>query len=144
MLVLVDTSVWSLALRRHAGDLSPAEKRIVAELGHLIEEGRAQLIGPVRQELLSGIRESAQYERLREHLRGFPDQPLEGADFEYAAQLSNQCRRTGVTGSVVDLLICAIAVKRNWPVFTTDQDFRNYAEVLPFKPHRPREIIKGK
>jgi predicted nucleic acid-binding protein len=139
VLILIDTSVWSLALRRQERDLNPEEKRISGELRHLIEEGRAQLIGPVRQELLSGIREAAQYERLRRQLRGFPDTPLETTDFEHAARSGNQCRAAGVAGSLVDFLICAIAIQRNWPIFTIDHDFRGYAKILPIKLHAPRE-----
>lgn len=50
MNVLVDTSVWSLALRRAPRNLSSAEKAIVAEVAGLIDEGGAKLIGLVRQE----------------------------------------------------------------------------------------------
>jgi Arc/MetJ family transcription regulator len=54
-----------LALRRKIQDLNAAEKASVAELTELIEEGRARIIGLIRQELLSGIKNSAQYEKLR-------------------------------------------------------------------------------
>ena len=72
MQVLVDTCIWSLALRLQTRHLNASEALLREELGNIVEEGRAQLIGPIRQELLSGIREAAQFERLREHLRGFP------------------------------------------------------------------------
>jgi len=61
MMVLVDTSVWSVALRRQAGQLTAGEGAVREELAELIREGRARLIGPVRQEVLSGIRTEAQY-----------------------------------------------------------------------------------
>jgi hypothetical protein len=54
MLVLVDTPVWSLALRRQSRDLSERERSITQALEELIRDGRVQLIGVVRQELLSG------------------------------------------------------------------------------------------
>lgn len=63
--VLVDTSVWSLALRRQAKGLNPAERAAVAELTNLIKEGRVRIIGLVRQELLSGLRAASRYENLR-------------------------------------------------------------------------------
>ena len=56
MRVLVDTSVWSLALRRSARSLSPAEQRLTALLRELIHEGRAAMVGPVRQEILAATR----------------------------------------------------------------------------------------
>jgi predicted nucleic acid-binding protein len=136
--VLVDTSVWSLALRRKAQDLSAGEKAAVAELTHLIQEGRARIIGLVRQELLSGIKTPAQYEKLRGILRSFPDEVITTSDYEAAAKASNDCRARGVAVSVSDMLICAIALARDWSIFTTDPDFKNYVKALPLKLHAPR------
>jgi predicted nucleic acid-binding protein len=136
---LIDTSVLSLAIRRRPGVLSAREKLIVAELASLIDEGRAQLIGPIRQEILSGVREPQQYVRLREHLSSFADEPLASTDFEAAARLSNQCRTAGIAGTPVDFLICAVALERSWAVFTTDRDFLSYARLLGVKLHAPRE-----
>ena len=133
MLVLVDTSIWSLALRRHKGRLGEAESERVASLQDLIQDGRARLIGPIRQELLSGIRETAQFEKLREQLRAFPDEALTTGDYEQAAHWSNECRRRGVLGSGVDFLICGVALARGWQVFTADADFRTYAKVIPIQ-----------
>lgn len=139
MNVLVDTSVWSLALRRQANDLNPAERAAVAELTNLIKEGRARIIGLVRQELLSGIKAVSQYERLRIVLRSFPDEPAATADYEAAAKAGNDCRARGVAVSVSDMLICAIAVGRDWSVFTADPDFNSYAKILTLKLHSPRK-----
>jgi len=136
--VLVDTSVWSLALRRITRNLSPSEKNIVAELAALIDEGGAKIIGLVRQELLSGIRSSEQFEKLREILSAFPDEPATSKDYEVAALFSNKCRSQGVSVSVSDMLICSIANSRGWPVFSTDPDFKRYARILPIRIHAPR------
>jgi hypothetical protein len=119
--------------------LNTAERALRAELTELIQENRAHLVGPIRQELLSGIREQAQYARLRDFLRAFRDEPLTVTDYEAAAQISNQCRAAGVAGSAVDFLICAIALERGWPIFTTDQDFRAYAKVIAIRLHSPRK-----
>jgi len=131
MLVLVDTPIWSLALRRKNADLNPRERRLGSALQELIQDGRAQLVGPVRQELLSGLREESSFRRLRDHLRAFEQVPLEIADYEEAARLHNQCRTRGIAGSAIDFLICAAALRRNWQIFTTDRDFSRYAGVLP-------------
>ncbi len=139
MNVLVDTSVWSLALRRKARDLNASEKSTVAELSELIREGRARIIGLIRQELLSGIKSPSQYEKLRATLRAFPDLPVTTADHEAAATASNACRAKGVVVSLVDILICAIALARHCSIFTTDPDFQNYARILPIKLHSPRQ-----
>ena len=139
MNALVDTSVWSLALRRRSEDLNESEELLVAELSELIREGRACMLGLIRQELLSGIKSAEQYEKVRSTLRAFPDEVLETADYEAAAKASNACRSKGVTVSVVDALICAAAASRDWAIFTTDPDFRKYESVLPIKHHTPRK-----
>ncbi len=144
MNVLVDTSVWSLALRRTAQNLNPAERSLVYELEELIREGRVRLLGLVRQELLSGVKTSAQFEKLRATLRAFPDEPVHTADYEAAAKTSNDCRARGITASLVDIVICAIALERSLLIFTTDPDFRTYARVLPLRFHAPRELAGRK
>ena len=133
MNLLVDTPVWSLALRRKHSDLSPREDRVTQALAEVIRDGRAQLVGVVRQELLSGIREEARFRKLRDYLRAFDDPPLETGDYEEAAHMHNRCRARGIAGSAIDFLICAIASRRNWQIFTTDQDFERYRRVLGLK-----------
>jgi len=130
MLVLVDTPIWSLGLRRTASDLNPRERRLVNALQELIGDGRAQIIGPVRQELLSGVRDETVFRRLRAELRAFDEPPLDISDYEDAAQIHNECRSHGLAGSAIDFLICAAAVRRNWQIFTTDQDFTRYATAV--------------
>ena len=134
-MVLVDTSVWSLALRRASGHLNDRQRRVVGEWRKLIEEGRVAVIGPIRQETLSGIRKEPDFERLREHLTAFPDTPLHTEDFEHAARLFNRCRSRGLTGTPIDMLICAVADRRKLSVFTTDRDFERYAQHLPIRLH---------
>ena len=135
MMVLVDTPIWSLALRRRPVHLSGSQQSLITAFTELIREGRAELLGPIRQELLSGIREDAQFKKIRDYLRAFREPLLEAGDYEDAARMSNQCRSRGVTGSSVDFLICAAAHRRSWAIFTTDQDFQNYASVLPVRLH---------
>ena len=135
MNVLVDTPVWSLALRRKQVDLSAREKAITEALAELIRDGRAQLMGAIRQELLSGIREEERFSRLRDYLRAFDEPRLEVSDYEEAAQMHNRCRGKGIAGSAIDLLICSVAYRRIWQIFTTDRDFGRYASVLAVKLH---------
>lgn len=136
MKVLVDTSVWSLALRRRSPD---REGGVVRELGRLIAEFQVAMIGPIRQELLSGIREDGQYLTLREKLRAFPDLRLDTADFETAARFFNKCRAEGVQGSNTDFLLCAVGHLRGMPIFTTDKDFSAYSRTLGIRLHSPSE-----
>ena len=130
MKVLVDTSVWSLALRRRAPGHSAVE-----ELRRLVSSGRAAIVGPVRQELLCGIRDQAAFERLRDHLRPFPDEPITTADYERAAAFYNACRAAGLQGSNTDFLLCAVAEQHRLPLLTTDEDFTRFARVIPVPLH---------
>ena len=126
MKVLVDTSVWSLAFRRRA----PADASVEV-LRRLITAGRAAIVGPIRQEILSGIRDGKVFERLRDQLASFPDEPIVTADYERAAEFFNACRRRGLQGSNTDFLLCAVANRHRMPLLTTDDDFAHYAGVVP-------------
>ena len=105
-MVIVDTSVWSLALRRK----QPVADAATIELARLIDAGDALIAGPIRQELLSGIASQAQFKLVRERLEAFQDIPIETADYERAALCFNQCRTQGIQGSNTDYLICALAL----------------------------------
>jgi predicted nucleic acid-binding protein len=134
MKVIVDTSVWSLALRR-SNDI---ENKYVEELEEVINEVRAQLVGPVRQELLIGIKTEKQYKILKNHLRAFKDLPIETEDYELAADYFNKARRKGIQGSNTDFLLCAISTRHQMPIFTIDKDFVNFQTVFPIELHKIR------
>lgn len=127
MKVIVDTSIWSLALRRKDSN----ESSIVSELETLITDFRIQLIGPIRQELLSGIKSESQFKKLRMYLRSFPDYTIKSEDFELAAEFFNKCRSKGIQGSNTDFLICSIAANNNWQIYTIDQDFLHFQKIIP-------------
>jgi predicted nucleic acid-binding protein len=131
MNLLADTSVWSLALRRKpSAKLSSEEQRLTASLAEAIRDGRVVMIGPIRQELLSGIREAAQFSRLRRALAAFRDEPLETLDYEEAARLYNACRSRGVECGPVDILICAVAARRRWGVLASDASLNRCLEIV--------------
>jgi predicted nucleic acid-binding protein len=130
--VLVDTSIWSMALRRKDASKNVA---FTSALSSLIEDGRAVIIGPIRLELLSGIKERTQFERLREHLQAFADVTVTTEDYEEAAAFFNLCRDRGIQGSNTDLLICAVAARNGFSIFTNDDDFAHFAGVLPISLH---------
>jgi predicted nucleic acid-binding protein len=130
MIVLVDTPVWSLALRRREADLNARELGLTRALRELVREGRAQIMGVIRQELLSGIRGEENFHKLRDYLRAFEEPGIEVLDYEEAAQMHNRCRSRGIAGSAIDFLICAVAKRRDWQIFTTDHDFERYERVL--------------
>ena len=137
MKVLVDTPIWSLALRRPASRLSPQEEKLKNLLSEIVSDGQMLIIGPIRQELLSGVREQSQFTRLRDLLRAFPDYALTAQEFERAAEMNNQCASRGVAATPVDMLICAVASATGGLIFSTDQDFRAYAKLLPIRLFQP-------
>ena len=128
MNVLVDSYVCSLALRRNTTNEAIA---IVKVLHDLIADGRVVLLGAIRQEVLSGVRYKEQFSRLQEYLRAFPDLELTTEDFELAAEFFNTCRTKGVQGSNTDFLLCAVAHRRGYSIFTTDKDFENFRSHIP-------------
>lgn len=130
MNVLVDTCIWSLALRRKS--VSHNDK-IIELFRELIDEVRVQIIGPIRQEILSGIPDIENFNKLRQHLAAFDDLTLNANDFETAAELFNRCRKKGIQGSNTDFLICSVAINNNLSIFTTDKDFSLFAKILPIK-----------
>lgn len=96
------------------------------------------MIGSIRQEILSGIRAPEQYRKLRDRLRAFSDEVLDEADYGEAATCFNRCRAKGLQGSNTDFLICAVSMRRRFPILTTDNDFAGFARVLGFDLHAPR------
>jgi predicted nucleic acid-binding protein len=136
MKLLADTSVWSLALRRRlTATLSAEEKRLVAVLTEAIRDGRVVMIGPIRQELLSGIKEQAQFEKLRTALAAFRDEAIDTRDYEEASRGYNLCRAQGVQCGPVDILICAVAVRSQWTVLANDARLNQCLRIVA--AHRP-------
>ncbi len=129
MKILVDTSVWSIALRRKA--INEEERAVAKKLQELIESLQVAIVGPIRQEILSGIADEKQFRLLKNKLGAFEDLLITTADYEKAAYFYSVCRVNGIQGSHIDFLICAVAANHKMPVFTLDKDFMRYAEYLP-------------
>jgi predicted nucleic acid-binding protein len=132
MRVLPDTPIWSAAIRRANGIVSPYRK----QMEQLVNDGLVEIIGPIRQELLSGIREIGKYELVRDRLRTFEDLEVRTEDYEEAALFYNRCRARGIQGSSTDFLICAISIRHGLHIFTDDKDFVGYQRVLPIRLYR--------
>lgn len=134
MKVLIDTCIWSLVLRRRpTAALSAGEQQMIASLSQAIRDGSAAIIGPIRQEILSGVKEPAQFEKLRTALKVFPDESLTSAHYEEAARLFNLCLKSGVQCGPIDILICAVAQQNQWSILTYDQGLMRCLEVLKGK-----------
>lgn len=134
MKILVDTSIWSIALR-HSVEVENADQ-IKEQLYRLIDDARIAMIGPIRQELLSGIKTNSQFKMLKKRLEPFQDVPIRTEDYILAAKFFNRCRSKGIQGFHIDFLICAVSARNTFPLFTYDQDFERYKKVLDFPIHQ--------
>jgi predicted nucleic acid-binding protein len=133
MNVLVDTTIWSKYFRRKFHDQN---LEIINEMTKLIENQKVVIIGPIRQELLSGISNSNAFNKLRTKMNAFSDFKTTTADYELAAEYYNNCMKSGIQSSAIDLLICAISVRNKFEIYTEDGDFRLYKKCLPIKLYR--------
>ncbi len=130
MNVLVDTSIWSLVLRRKNG----RKVQEATRLEQFIQDGESIfLVGVILQEILQGIRSDKNFEKVAVTLKAFPLVPLKREDYIFAASLRNQCRAKGVQAGTVDFLIAAAAIRYNCRLFTTDKDFLHIAKHIDLK-----------
>jgi len=127
--VLVDTPIWSYALRTRNNEYQYE----IDQLESLIRDQRIIIIGPIRQEILSGYSDLRKFRKLKEKLSYFENTPIQDVDYELAAELCNQCRKKGIQGSHIDFLICAVAKRIDAPIFTTDKDFLRYQKIISIK-----------
>lgn len=131
MRFIVDTSVWSLAFRRHA----PSTKEsAVHKLQWLIEHGEELvLLGIIYQELLQGIRDPKQFRELRNALVSFPLLEPVRDDYAAAAELTNRCMSNGIQLGTIDSLIAAMAIRHRCRLLTADRDFTYIAKHAPLQ-----------
>lgn len=130
MKVIVDTSVWSLALRHNS---KVEDSPYIVLFRDLIADGRVALLGAIRQEILSGIRHINQYNVLKNYLHAFPNLELDIEDYELASEFYNTCHRHSILGTNTDFLICAAAVRRNYRILTTDKNFESFSHHISIK-----------
>jgi len=128
MSLFVDTSVWSLALRR---DGAPADPTVLL-LSDALAQGRDVLTtGLVLQELLQGFRGPKARKAIVDRFRHLPMLVPTRDDHVHAAELRNRCRRKGVQVGTIDALIAQLCVQHELSLLTTDQDFVHMARIVP-------------
>jgi len=132
--VIVDTNIWSTVLRRTAS----IDDTIRNNLMQLVDEGRVAIIGPIRQEILSGIKDEKKFHLLKEYMESFEDEIIETADYENAALISNKCIAKGFAVTAIDALIVAFVVRKGWEVYTKDKDFDRYEKISKLQKYAER------
>jgi predicted nucleic acid-binding protein len=125
MTLLVDTSVWSLALRRDAEASEP-------EVHHLKEAllGSEVVVttGLVLQELLQGFSGPRAQAQIIERFAALPLLQPDRDDHISAAALRNICRQAGVQIGTIDALLAQQCVRHDLTLLTTDKDFTHAAQ----------------
>jgi hypothetical protein len=128
--LLVDTSVWSLAFRRDA----PVEVPEVSELSRALRRGDAVVsTGLILQELLQGFSGPSSREQLIDRFAALPLIVPDRLDHIEAAALRNRCRRRGVQLGTLDALLAQICVRHELTLLTTDQDFIHASRYCPLQ-----------
>jgi len=131
--VFVDTSVWSLALRRDA----PPDVPEVAELRRALEAGAVYCTGLVLQELLQGFAKPKAHRQIVDRFAALPLLVPDRDDHIHAADIRNRCRRKGVQAGTIDALLAQLCVRYDLTMLTTDKDFDNMASVVALSVWRP-------
>lgn len=126
MNLVVDTSVWSLVLRRPIVDES--NRYVQAFRAHLDSGHRLFLLGIILQELLDGLRSAKQFDRLVAQLELVPLLDVDRSTHVTAALLRNTCRAKGVVAGPIDFLIAAACCRHGYPLLTADRDFLRIAQ----------------
>lgn len=136
MTMLVDTSVWSLALRR---DDDTGRPEVEALHEALLGEDIVVMTGLVLQELLQGFTGPKAREHIEESLSALQFVQPDRDDHIAAASLRNTCRRAGVQLGTVDAVLAQLCIRHDLALLTTDADFARAAEhsALAVWPARP-------
>jgi predicted nucleic acid-binding protein len=135
MKILVDTSIWSLALRRQPGIVNPE----AIALKTLIGQGEdIYLLGIILQEVLQGIKNPKDFYALKEYFEAFPLIELAREDYIKAAELKNHLIKNGKQASTIDALIASVAISYNCHLFTGDEDFGHMAKYSKLKLFKNR------
>lgn len=130
MSLFVDTSVWSLALRR---DAPPASARVLA-LVRALEAGEPVVTtGLVLQELLQGFSGPRDRQAILDRFAALPLIVPDRQDHVEAAELRNSCRRRGVQIGTIDALLARLCIRNELTMLTTDEDFQRVARLSALK-----------
>jgi predicted nucleic acid-binding protein len=136
MTLFVDTSVWSLTLRRD----SPSAEPQVQCLVQAIRAGEVIIsTGLILQEILQGFSGPRQRNLILEHFSAVPLLVPERDDHIEAADLGNHCRRNGVQVATVDALLAQLCIRHNLTMLSVDRDFDHMARHCTLKVWKKKD-----
>ncbi|MDC0325505.1 PIN domain nuclease [bacterium] len=128
-MVIVDSDVWSEVFRCRSAEPSSYTNKLES----LILKDEVVIIGAIRQEVLSGIKNEIQFDKVKHSLKSFPDVPLTEDVYEIVASFYNRCRSNGVQGPHTDFLICACSAVFYLDILSKDREYEHYSEYLPIR-----------
>lgn len=131
--MFVDTSVWSLSLRRH----DPPDLPHVHRFRRALRDGAVVGTGLVLQELFQGLTGPKQPTELEATFRSITLVRPSLQDHLEAAEVRNRCRRGGLQLETVDALIASLCIRRGLELLTADDDFRHAARHVPLAVWEP-------
>lgn len=133
-MIFVDTSVWSLFLRRDGERHEPQ----VIRLRTTLESGEAIFTtGIVLQEILQGAGSPRSSDLILEHFSAIPCITPQRTDHVDAAALRNACRRAGWQIGTIDALIAQLCIRHGLMLLTTDQDFLRVKKISTLRVWQP-------
>ena len=130
MTLLVESSVWSLALRR---DGTFDAKEVLALREALTGADSVVTTGLVLQELLQGFNGPKAKEAIIERFGALPLIQPDRQDHVAAAEVRNACRRGGVQIGTIDALLIQLCGRYEMTLLSSDKDFANAARHVPFR-----------
>lgn len=134
MNLFVDTSAWSLALRRDTTPESPVVERLRSGL----DTGETVLTtGLVLQELLQGFHGARARAAIIERFAALPLITPDRDDHVAAADLRTHCRRHGVQAATIDALLAAVCIRHDLTMLTADRDFQHIARHTDLRVWEP-------
>lgn len=132
MSLLVDTSVWSLALRRDTPPDTSSLQAAVSALRDALQRGDTIVTtGLILQELLQGVVQPRSRERIADQFSALPCLMPDRDDHAQAALLHTRCRQRGLQVGTIDALIAQLCIRHQLMLLTTDRDFAAISRLEP-------------
>jgi len=122
---IIDTSVWSEALRRKKNTLNSSET-VVRKI--IENDDEIVILGIILQEILAGISNEKLFREIKDILDDFVYLDITKNDYIYASELSNKCRSKGIIAGSIDFLIASTAIRNELQLVTSDKDFLNISK----------------
>lgn len=141
MTLLVDTSVWSLALRR---DSTSSEPEVQQLKDALLGADVVVTTGLVLQELLQGFSGRKASAQIIERFSALPMLQPDREDHISAAELRNTCRRAGIQVGTIDALLAQLCIRHELTLLSTDNDFKLAAKRCALRVWSPRSSTRRK